>query len=460
MMVEAQHGVTRYNVSDCCLHVNNTTLLPLHFYFVLQSSFEIDLNTPLLDLTMATNTSAFDKGDFIKLSFQITTRYNGAHLVKAHIQMPCRCRVPPVSTVTSNHPINSITFNSTVMIIEFTFIPENATVNCSFVIDSTFHILLGQKFNFTGMLLYTSLSANASESNAVYSGQLSSEKSVVVNLTVESPLLIKPFLLPDNVQAPNEGYYVASGSKVPVKYSLTLQEVNTDLKLTLAFKNTSTIPVANQFFNISVGKDVVLTDRDHLVEHIDCNTSTKTCVIDFGAVENLGRSEGEGFVNFSFFLPLEDLAAGTVGTIEASIDYTNDTDTDTQLLESVNLLVQEPVMSITNFTHNLNKAADSGDIVTMVVTVKHSNGSVVPAIRPTFALSNLHSSLRLVGDASVTVGGTTREFPASDLANGLVTPDISQSDSMVIKFQVQLQDGVRLDSDILLNISLRYGEHG
>ena len=427
----------------------------------LQSSFEIDLNTPLLELTMAANTSTFDRGDFIKLSFQITTQYNGAHLVKAHIEMPCRCRVPPVSTIACNHPIDSITFNNTIMIIEFAYIPENFTVNGSFVIDSTFPILLGQKFNFTGMLLYTSLSANASQANAAYSGQLSSEEHVVLDLTVESPRLIKPFLLPDNMQASNKGYYVASGLKVPIKYSLALQEVNTNLQLILAFRNTSTIPAAGQFFNITTGKNVVLTDRDHLVDHIDCNSSAKTCVIDFGAVENLGRSEGEGFVDFSFFLQLENLEAGAVGTIEASIKYTNATGTDTQPLNSVNLLVREPVMSITSFAHDLNKAADSGDIITMEVTVNHSNGSVVPAIRPTFVLSNLHSLLRLVGNASVAVGRTTHTFSASDLANGLVTPDISQADGgMVLKFQVQLQDGVHLNSDILLNISLNYGENG
>ena len=429
----------------------------------MQSAFEMEVVSPVLSFEMSGNVTVFDKGDFISLSFQFTTQNFGAYLVRANILMPCKCRDSPATSLSCDHPISRITFTDNIMTIEFDSTANNEIVKCNFVTEADFYILLGQAANFTGWMSYSSLSTAARRVSQEYPGLLLTD-SVVHNMTVVSPPPPGVFGVAAAMKTSAGDFYVASGSIVAVHFNFTIQEVDTDLQLILTFANTSTIPVPNKFVNFSTGKDIVLLEHHvlNLTDHIVCDRSQWNCVIDFGSVKNEGKDKAESLISFTFFLQLSGLQVGTVGRIEAVSNYTNASGTDMLFLNSVNLLVRDPRLNIANFTHNVTEAADSGDIVEMTFTVIPANGSVVSALQPTFLLAELLNSLELVGDLSAVLSGEPLALSDSSVlaTGGLVTPDLHPSGNLLVQFQIQLQDNVRLMSQMRLNITLRYGEGG
>ena len=418
------------------------------------------VTAPVLSLRLQSNTSTFDRGDSIMVSFMITTLHVDAHNVDTVIDMPCDCDSRPLSSLTCTHPPNATTLISEDLIVSFSTTPTGEAIKCSFVIDATFDIKLGQTVVFSGVLNYNSLSP-ASEIRADFPGKLSTE-SEDIELVVVSPPPVGDLHIPDTAQSPSGEYYVSSGTEVTVNLTLSVPEVTTDLQLMLLFTNTSTVPSSSSF-SFLIGRDIVLQERSvsSLNEATTCTQSSWTCMIDIGLMENQGREEGQGFLSLSFPLQLVGLEEGTRGRITADAHYTNITGIERTSLDTVTLLVRRPTLEIVRFNHSLSLAADAGDTVELQSSIVHSTSSVVPAVRPTLLLKHLHMSLELIGNVSVVLSGVNQSFPALGLIyNGLNIPDIQPSQELVVRFLVRLLDSVRLQSQITLNLRVQYGEEG
>lgn len=416
---------------------------------------------PVLSLRLQSNTSTFDRGDSIMLSFMIRSLHVAAHNVETTIDMPCDCGDMLLSTLSCTHPPNITTLTSMDMIVSFSVTHVGETVTCSFVFDATLDIKLGQTVVFSAVLDYKSLSP-AAEISENFLGRLSSI-SKDVELLVVSPPPVGNIHIPNVHQSPGGDYYVSSGTEVTVNLTLFLPEVTTDLQLILALMNASTIPLANSF-NFTTGRDIVLQERNLSSLSsgaVTCTQPSWACIVDIGLMENQGREDGQGFLSLSFPLQLFRLEEGTAIDITAVANYTNITGQERAFLDTATLLVRRPTLEIARFTHNLSLAADAGDTVELQSTIVHSAGSVVPAVRPTLLVKHIHMSLSLTGNASAVLSGVTQSFPVSGLVrNGINVSDIQSSQELVISFLVHLLDSVRPQSQMTLNLTVQYGEEG